>query len=71
MLGADLIAFQTYNHMRHFRQTVHRILSLEAVPKGIQLENSFVDVQALPMGIDLGSLYQKRCVQGATRIYVP
>ncbi|KAG9043488.1 hypothetical protein FS837_009481 [Tulasnella sp. UAMH 9824] len=60
MLGADLIAFQTYNHMRHFRQTVHRILSLEAVPKGIQLENSFVDVQALPMGIDLSSLYQKR-----------
>lgn len=61
MLGADLIAFQTYNHMRHFRQTVHRILSLEALPKGIQLETSrFVDVQALPMGIDLTSLYQKR-----------
>ncbi|KAG8894560.1 hypothetical protein FRB99_001137, partial [Tulasnella sp. 403] len=60
MLGADLIAFQTHNHMRHFRQTVHRILSLEALPKGIQLENSFVDVQALPMGIDLASLYQKR-----------
>jgi len=60
MLGADLIAFQTHNHMRHFRQTVHRILGLEAMPKGIQLENSFVDVQSVPMGIDLASLYQKR-----------
>ncbi|KAG8893478.1 hypothetical protein FRC00_010484, partial [Tulasnella sp. 408] len=61
MLGADLIAFQTYNHMRHFRQTVHRILSLEALPKGIQLENTFfVDVTTLPMGIDLASLDQKR-----------
>ncbi|KAG8971228.1 hypothetical protein FRB90_010567, partial [Tulasnella sp. 427] len=60
MLGADLIAFQTHNHMRHFRQTVHRILSLEALPKGIQLENSFVDVTALPMGIDLSTLDQKR-----------
>ncbi|KAG8931861.1 hypothetical protein FRC01_000693 [Tulasnella sp. 417] len=60
MLGADLIAFQTYNHMRHFRQTVHRILSLEALPKGIQLENSFfVDVTTLPMGIDLTNLDQK------------
>ncbi|KIO24184.1 glycosyltransferase family 20 protein [Tulasnella calospora MUT 4182] len=61
MLGADLIAFQTSNHMRHFRQTVHRILSLEALPKGIQLENTFfVDVTTLPMGIDLATLDQKR-----------
>jgi trehalose 6-phosphate synthase complex regulatory subunit len=60
MLGADLIAFQTHNHARHFRQTVSRILGLEATPKGIQLENGFVDVQVVPMGIDLNSLYQKR-----------
>jgi trehalose-6-phosphate synthase len=37
MLGADLIGFQTANYARHFRQTVARILSLETVPKGIQL----------------------------------
>ncbi|KAG9012855.1 hypothetical protein FRB94_005001 [Tulasnella sp. JGI-2019a] len=60
MLGADLIAFQTHNHMRHFRQTVHRILSLEALPNGIQMENYFVHVEVLPMGIDLASLEAKR-----------
>ncbi|KAG8963789.1 hypothetical protein FRC03_002549 [Tulasnella sp. 419] len=60
MLGADLIGFQTHNHARHFRQTVHRILSLEAVPKGIQLDNHFVDVQVVPMGIDVAALYKKR-----------
>ncbi|KAG8852596.1 hypothetical protein FRB96_008595 [Tulasnella sp. 330] len=60
MMGADLIAFQTHNHMRHFRQTVHRILSLEALPNGIQMENHFVNVEALPMGIDLASLEMKR-----------
>ncbi|KDQ16896.1 glycosyltransferase family 20 protein [Botryobasidium botryosum FD-172 SS1] len=60
MLGADLIGFQTHNNARHFRQTVSRILSLEALPKGIQLERSFVDVAVFPIGIDVAALNQKR-----------
>lgn len=40
MLGADLIGFQTHSYARHFRQTVSRILSVEATPKGIQLFGS-------------------------------
>ncbi|KDQ50611.1 glycosyltransferase family 20 protein [Jaapia argillacea MUCL 33604] len=39
VLGADLIGFQTANYARHFRQTVSRILSLEALPKGIQVDD--------------------------------
>ncbi|THG96790.1 hypothetical protein EW026_g5099 [Hermanssonia centrifuga] len=60
VLGADLIGFQTANYARHFRQTVSRILSAEALPKGIQLENRFVDVGVFPMGIDLNTLTEKR-----------
>ncbi len=60
MLGSDLIGFQTHNFARHFRQTVSRILSVEAVPKGIQLENSFVDVAVFPIGIDVLDLKEKR-----------
>ncbi|KIL62946.1 glycosyltransferase family 20 protein [Amanita muscaria Koide BX008] len=37
ILGADLVGFQTANYARHFRQTVSRILSYEALPKGIQI----------------------------------
>jgi trehalose 6-phosphate synthase/phosphatase len=37
ILGADLVGFQTANFARHFRQTVSRILSYEALPKGIQI----------------------------------
>ncbi|PVG00095.1 hypothetical protein CPB86DRAFT_813377 [Serendipita vermifera] len=37
MLGADLVGFQTHSYARHFRQTVSRILSVEATPKGIQV----------------------------------
>ncbi|EKM52411.1 glycosyltransferase family 20 protein [Phanerochaete carnosa HHB-10118-sp] len=60
VLGADLIGFQTANHARHFRQTVSRILSAEALPKGIQLEDRFVDVGVFPMGIDVQSMNEKR-----------
>ncbi|RPD60848.1 hypothetical protein L227DRAFT_547270 [Lentinus tigrinus ALCF2SS1-6] len=60
VLGADLIGFQTANYARHFRQTVSRILSAEALPKGIQLDNRFVDVGVFPMGIDVSSITTKK-----------
>ncbi|KAF8512946.1 alpha-trehalose-phosphate synthase [Hysterangium stoloniferum] len=61
LLGADLIGFQTANFARHFRQTVSRILSLEAVPKGVTTrEGKFVDVGVFPMGIDVNTLTKKR-----------
>ncbi|KAF8575194.1 glycosyltransferase family 20 protein [Ramaria rubella] len=61
LLAADLIGFQTANFARHFRQTVSRILSLEAVPKGITTrEGKFVDVAVFPMGIDVRTLNIKR-----------
>lgn len=60
LLGADLIGFQTANYARHFRQTVSRILTAEALPKGIQLEDRFVDVGVFPMGIDVASITEKR-----------
>lgn len=62
LLSSDLLGFQTHNYARHFRQTCSRILSLEALPKGIQLEHSFVDVAVFPIGIDVADLDQKRLV---------
>jgi trehalose 6-phosphate synthase complex regulatory subunit len=60
MLSADLIGFQTANFARHFRQTVSRILALETLPKGIQLDDHFVDVAVFPVGIDVRALKEKR-----------
>jgi trehalose 6-phosphate synthase/phosphatase len=71
MLGADLVGFQTASYARHFRQTVSRILAVEALPKGIQVEygipggareghGRFVDVGVFPMGIDVGALRERR-----------
>ncbi|KAG0010624.1 hypothetical protein BGZ80_001307 [Entomortierella chlamydospora] len=60
LLGADLVGFQTYSFARHFLQTCSRLLSLEATPKGIQLENTAVSVGIFPIGIDTNSLNVKR-----------
>jgi len=48
------------------RQTVSRILALEALPRGIQTEERFVDVAAIPMGIDVTALLEKRYVKFTT-----
>lgn len=58
MLGANLIGFQINEYTRHFLQTCSRILSAEATPDGLQLEDRFVDVIHLPIGIDPVSLRQ-------------
>ncbi|KAF7320108.1 Alpha,alpha-trehalose-phosphate synthase [Mycena kentingensis (nom. inval.)] len=68
MLAADLVGFQTANYARHFRQTVSRIMSYEALPRGIQLvegqgesrRSRFVDVGVFPMGIDVQQFQEKR-----------
>lgn len=68
MLGADLVGFQTQNFARHFRQTVSRILQLEATPKGIQIDGrgGFVTVATFPIGIDVKSLNKRRAQPDVT-----
>ncbi|KAG8686509.1 hypothetical protein FRC11_008836 [Ceratobasidium sp. 423] len=60
MLGADVVGFQTHNYARHFRQTVSRILTLEALPGGIDLGSSLCEVAIFPIGIDVLALAEKR-----------
>lgn len=60
LLGADLVGFQTYSFARHFLQTCSRLLSVESSPKGIQLENTAVNVGIFPIGIDTKTLNIKR-----------
>jgi trehalose 6-phosphate synthase complex regulatory subunit len=52
MLGANLIAFQAFEYQEHFLTTCSRILLLEATEHGVQLEERFVNVIALPIGLD-------------------
>lgn len=67
MLGANLVGFQIQEYSRHFLQTCSRILSIEATPEGIELENRFVDVINTAIGIDPTSLNKNRGEQGVLR----
>ncbi|KDN50490.1 hypothetical protein RSAG8_00988, partial [Rhizoctonia solani AG-8 WAC10335] len=60
MLGADVVGFQTHSYARHFRQTVSRILTLEALPGGIDLGSSLCEVAIFPIGIDVLALAERR-----------
>lgn len=55
ILGADLIGFHTYDYVRHFLSSVHRILRKDVDFNEINLGNRIVKVDSFPMGID----YQK------------
>lgn len=52
MLGANLIVFQSSEYQEHFLTTCSRLLVVEATNEGIQLENHFVNVLSLAIGID-------------------
>lgn len=52
MLGANMIGFQIHEYTRHFLQTCSRILGVEAMIEGIQLEDRLVNVTNHAIGID-------------------
>ncbi len=60
LLGCNLIGFQTEEYCRHFLQTCSRILCVEANNDGIQLEDRFVNVISLAIGIDPKALSEAR-----------
>ncbi|POR35508.1 Putative alpha,alpha-trehalose-phosphate synthase [UDP-forming] [Tolypocladium paradoxum] len=60
MLGANLLGFQIHEYTRHFLQTCSRLLTVEATPEGLQLEDRFVDVVNMAIGIDPVSLSKHR-----------
>lgn len=52
VLGADLIAFHTYDYARHFISSCTRILGLEGTPEGVEDNGSLTRIAAFPIGID-------------------
>ena len=60
ILGANLVGFQIQEYTRHFLQTCSRLLNVEATTDGLQLEDRFVDVINLAIGIDPVSIATHR-----------
>lgn len=57
LLGADLIGFQVYDHLRHFRSSVARVLDREAPEDQVVLEDRTVRLGSFPIGIDPDRFY--------------
>lgn len=57
LLGADLIAFHTYDYMRHFVSAAERVLELRFKLDQVQLGNRTAYVDAFPMGINYQQYY--------------
>lgn len=60
MLGASLVGFQTSEYSRHFLQTCGRLLRVEPLSNGIQMEDRFCEVTDQPIGADPFALRQIR-----------
>ena len=52
LLGADLIGFHTYSYVKHFLDSVRRILGYEHTYGELTLTNRIVKADAFPIGID-------------------
>lgn len=59
MLGADYICFHTYDDMRHFLSSVHRLAGYNYTRNEVQLEDRLVIVDSSPMGIDYDKFANK------------
>ena len=51
LLGADLLAFQTYSHLQHFRRSLLRVSGRESEIDQVDVGGRTVRVAALPIGI--------------------
>lgn len=58
MLGANLVAFQTYNYARHFLSNCTRILGYEYTPSGLEANGNLVSIGIHPIGIDVDRVRQ-------------
>ncbi|KAH8553826.1 glycosyltransferase family 20-domain-containing protein [Umbelopsis sp. PMI_123] len=60
MLGASLIAFQTYSYSRHFISCCTRVLGYESTPSGVDAKGQLVSVGTYPIGVDVEKINRYR-----------
>jgi len=70
LLGADLIAFHTFNDTQHFLDACTHILGLAIYNNNLQVRGRTVYVEVYPMGIDFekfNSLSKKQSIKSRSR----
>lgn len=59
LLGADLIGFQTFGYLRHFRSTILRVLGLESEMGAITHDGGVTSLGVYPIGINAHKFEQE------------
>ncbi len=52
LLGADVIGFQTHEHLAAFRRTLQQVLGIDSRMDGVDVGGRLVALEARPIGID-------------------
>ena len=63
LLGADVIGFQTFGYLRHFRSTILRILGIESEISEIASEHHLTRIGVYPIGINSAKFLQEMRTQ--------
>jgi trehalose 6-phosphate synthase/phosphatase len=58
LLGADLIGFHAFSYLRHFTQSLLRVLGLEANIDRVAVDDRDVRLGVFPMGIDVAAFQE-------------
>jgi trehalose 6-phosphate synthase/phosphatase len=72
LLGADLVAFHTYDYRKHFLDVVERVMEYETTNRYVGLSNRKVRVDSLPLGIDyekFNKAYRRKKVRDVAKAF--
>lgn len=58
LLGSDFLGFHTYDDVRHFLSSVHRLTHHSYEANALNVNGRKVEADALPMGIDFAKYYR-------------
>lgn len=66
ILGANSVAFQTEEYVRHFLQTCNRLLLADSNENGVSYKGRFTSISTTPVGIDANALSDVLLEDGVT-----
>ena len=66
MLGASTVCFQTKEYVRHFLQTVTRLLMADVSTDSVGYNGQIIPVKNVPLGVDYFSLVDQLQTQGVS-----
>jgi trehalose 6-phosphate synthase/phosphatase len=59
MLGADLVAFHSFDYERHYMSCIRRLLGHDSILNTVKIDERVIKIDNFPMGIDFDSIQKE------------